>query len=259
MQEKNMTSLAKKLTLAVAGLLLSGVVTVGGIDLTCSSWFCITCHEMKELGNNWRFSKHGPYNPNNPEMHNCLKCHAQPGLVGLLKAKVSGLFSLSYHLGGNYHVEATQPVVCIRGGCHQLEDLDRANRPNRTVALNHSQHVKVMQKVGTRSHCMPCHRNIAHGEDSYLPNMRKDCFLTCHTAEGITSSKCTSCHPVHPDVRLEGRSTPLLALHKDANVTCLECHAGLCKASENTCDECHAGNDYGNLITFLAKKTEAIQ
>lgn len=254
MSEKKARSFAKKLTITAIGLLLFGAITVGGMELTCSSWFCISCHEMKELGSSWQFSKHGPYNPDNPQMHNCLKCHAQPGVIGFLKAKVSGIFSLVYHLGGNYHIEATQPVVCIRDGCHQLKDLDRADRPNRVVTLNHAKHIKVMEKVGTRYQCMPCHRTIAHGEDGHLPDMKKDCLVTCHTDQGISALKCTSCHTNHPDVRVKGQDASLLELHKDSTVSCTECHRGLCKATENTCDGCHKGNGYGSLIILHEKK-----
>jgi len=245
------TRLKKKLTIIVMGLALAGIITIGGMELNCSSWSCISCHEMKELGSNWKFSKHGPYNAANPEMHDCLKCHSQPGAAGFLKAKISGLFSVAYHVGRDYHIEATQPVVCIRGGCHQLEDLDkadRADRPDRMVVLNHAEHIKVMKKVGTRYQCMPCHRNIAHGEETYLPDMKRDCFVTCHNEKGIADTKCTSCHPAHPDIHLKGRDASLFALHKDANISCIECHTEICKATAHTCDQCHKGKNYGSLI-----------
>lgn len=252
-------SLKKKLAIVAAGLALFGVMTVGGMELSCSSWFCISCHEMKELGNNWEFSKHGPYNANNPKMYNCLKCHAQPGVTGLLKAKVSGLFSVVYHLGRNYHLEATQPVVCIREGCHQLEDLDRADRPDQVVSFNHAKHIKVMEKIGARSQCMPCHRKIAHGENTYLPDMKKDCLATCHANERITASKCNSCHANHPDIQLKGKDVSLFELHKDADVSCTDCHIGLCKATARTCDGCHEGDNYGSLIISYEEKTKPHQ
>jgi len=66
--------LTKKLALIVIGLILFGIITAGGIELTCNSWFCISCHKMKELDTTWNFSKNGPYESNNPKMHNCLKC-----------------------------------------------------------------------------------------------------------------------------------------------------------------------------------------
>jgi nitrate/TMAO reductase-like tetraheme cytochrome c subunit len=247
-------SLKKELTIVAVGLTLFGIITVGGMELSCSSWSCISCHEMKELGSNWKFSKHGPYNAANPEMHNCLKCHAQPGAAGFLKAKISGFFCLAYHLGDNYHVKATKQVVCIRGGCHKLEYLDKADRSDRVVSMNHAKHIKVIKKVGTRSQCMPCHRNIAHGDDKYLPDMKKDCFVTCHNENGITSPKCTLCHPAHPDVRLKDQKASLFALHKDANISCTECHIGIRKATKNACDRCHKGNNYGSLIIPYEKR-----
>jgi len=253
--DKRIISLVKKLVLILVGLLVFGMITIGGIELTCSSWFCISCHEMKELGDSWKFSKHGPYNANNPKMHDCMKCHSQPGIVGFLKAKISGLFSLVYHLSNNYHIEATQPVVCIREGCHQLEELDRVDlRSDRVVGMNHRKHIKVMEKVGTRSLCMPCHRRIAHGYDNYMPDMKKDCLATCHIDEDIKASRCSFCHQSHLEIRLKGKEASLLDLHGETS--CVECHEGLCRATGNTCEQCHEGEGYGSLI-IVPKKSSA--
>lgn len=248
MAEKKKMSMGKKLALIGVGLVLFGVMAVGGIELTCTSWFCLSCHEMKELGATWKLSKHGP---DNPEMDNrCMKCHSQPGLLGLLKAKIGGLFSLAYHLSGNYHLEATQPVVCIREGCHQIADLDRATRPDRTVTINHAKHIKVMKTIGTRYGCMPCHRDIAHGEEKFLPDMKTSCFL-CHTNRDIGASNCALCHPKHPLVQLKDDTTSLLEYHQDAK--CADCHAESCKATKATCDTCHEGENYGQRVVFKGK------
>ena len=244
-------SRAKKFFFMTAGLAVVGVIAFAGLEITCSSWFCTSCHEMEGLGDNWKYSRHGP---SNPKMSNCMKCHAQPGFIGLMKAKINGAFSLVYHLSGNYHLEATQPVVCLQGGCHLLEDLDRANRPHQVVALNHAAHIEVMKKIGTRYQCMPCHRHIAHGKGKYLPDMKADCLRTCHTDRPIVSSNCALCHLTHPDIRLKaeeafpGEEISLMALHKDPEVSCLECHVGLSKTTQGSCQGCHGGKNYDPLV-----------
>ncbi|MEW5817414.1 MAG: NapC/NirT family cytochrome c [Spirochaetota bacterium] len=247
MAEKKKMSMGKKLTLVAVGVVLFGAIAFAGIELTCTSWFCLSCHEMKELGAAWKLSKHGP---DNPEMHNCMKCHSQPGLLGLLKAKIAGLFSLVYHLTGDYHLEATQPVVCVRSECHHIEDLDRATRPDQTVTLSHAKHIKVMKSIGTRYQCMPCHRDIAHGEQKFLPDMKTSCFL-CHTNQDIAASNCALCHPKHPAVRLTDDETPILEYHQD--VKCVECHTEACKATKATCDTCHEGENYGDRVVYKGK------
>jgi len=243
-----MMSMAKKLAVIAVGLILFGIIMAVGIEFTCNSWFCISCHKMKELDTTWNFSKHGPYVSNNPKMHDCLKCHAQPGLKGFLKARISGFLCLIDHQKGNdYHRRAIKPVVCIRGGCHQLKDLDeadRSNRPGRIVVMSHARHIKLMKKGEKEPSCMPCHRNVARGEDKYSPDMKKDCLVTCHSDQGL--AECTSCHPTHPDVRLKGRDSSLLDLHKGANISCTQCHPGLCKAPAAICKECHEDKSFGD-------------
>ncbi|MGA1876015.1 MAG: NapC/NirT family cytochrome c [bacterium] len=239
----------KKLIIIIVGIVLFGVIAFAGIELTCTSWFCLRCHEMEELGASWKLSKHGP---DNPKMNNCMKCHAQPGFLGFVKAKISGLFSLVYHLSGDYHLEATQPVVCIREGCHQLEDLDRASRPDKTVAMDHGIHIKVMKEVGTRYQCMPCHRDIAHGDETFLPDMKSVCFL-CHTDKSIGADNCALCHPTHPKVGLEGEDADLMELHQDSGTSCVECHTEACKATKATCDSCHEGDNYGDMVIYKGK------
>lgn len=248
MVEKKKMSKGKKVLSLMAGFGLLGVLFFAGIEITCTSWFCTSCHEMRSLGNSWELSKHGPMNP---KIHNCMKCHAQPGPIGFVKAKVNGLFSLVYHITGNYHVEATQPVVCIRGGCHQMEDLDRAYRPDQVVLLNHAKHIKIMEEIGTRHKCMPCHRNIAHGEGKFLPDMKKDCFL-CHTEgfQKICADNCNTCHADHLELALkDNQGVDLFELHTQAEIACLECHSEEFKTVEASCQACHDGEEFGEIIT----------
>ncbi len=240
----------RKAAIIIIGLMLCGVIAARGIIFTSNPRFCGSCHEMQELWATWNFSKHGPYNPNNPDIHNCLKCHAKPGVIGSLSAKINRLFSIAYHFSGNYLIEATHKVACIQGGCHQMEDMDRAFRPDRTVRLNHANHLKVMKEIGTRYQCMPCHRNIAHGEEKYRPNMKADCITLCHTDRDISSINCVLCHATHPSIALKGKESALLELHKDAEITCIGCHREKDKAMKAGCGDCHEDKNYRDLVVY---------
>ena len=247
MSEQQKRKNKKKIVILLIGLGFLGVLFFAGIEFTCTAWFCTSCHEMKPLGRTWELSKHGPFNP---KIKNCMKCHAKPGVIGFLKAKINGLFSLAYHVTGNYHLEATQPVVCLREGCHKLDELNRANRPDQIVKVDHQKHVEIMKKAGMRHQCMPCHRNIAHGEEGFMPDMKKDCFI-CHKEgyQQIAASNCTGCHgSSHSNFALEGEDGELLELHSEVEMSCMECHTDF-DAKKADCEGCHE-EDYSEKLIF---------
>ena len=118
---KKMSGL-KKIIILVAVIIVIGIVSVAGIEITCTPWFCNRCHEMNEYFDTWTLCNHGPGTGRN--MKNCMLCHVKPGFLNFLKAKANGVFSLLFHMAGYHHVEATLPVICLREGCHTLDQLD---------------------------------------------------------------------------------------------------------------------------------------
>ena len=117
------------------------------------------------------------------------------------------------------------PVVCLREGCHtmeQLETLDRESNPAETVTLNHRMHIELNEQIGTRYKCMPCHKNVAHGkQQQFMPDMKDTCFI-CHSDTDIRYNKCEACHPEHP--RIAGDVEELYEIHAEEDIGCDDCH-----------------------------------
>ncbi|MBN2373580.1 NapC/NirT family cytochrome c [bacterium] len=238
MSSDKKSSMFRKVLLVVAILVVIAVVAVAGIEVTCTPWFCNRCHEMNEYFDTWTLCNHGPESTRN--MKDCMKCHIKPGFLNFLKAKANGVFSLLFHLAGYHHVEATLPVICLREGCHTMEQLDEFDRtadPAETVKLNHRMHIEINEKIGTRYKCMPCHKNVAHGkQQKFMPDMKDTCFL-CHSDTDIRYKNCDSCHPAHPLIK--GKVENLYEIHTEYEVKCEECHIDAHKANEISCLNCH--------------------
>lgn len=271
-----MKKLKKLLVISGVGLFLMSVAALAGVKLSSTAWFCLCCHETSNIAATWRKSKHGPVNS---KESTCIQCHSRPGLLGFLQSQVETTFahleffdktfpsSLSTPNCQAYLAQPApallrpplppttcEPVSCTQSGCHQIEDIDNHARPDRLIALNHVKHIQVMEKIGTISECMPCHRDVAHGEGSFLPNMKSSCFL-CHKERDIAAANCTLCHSTHPKVQLtNGKATTLPELHKAAKIPCTKCHLDICEATKAACDKCHKGKGYENLVVYQGRK-----
>ncbi|MEW6379652.1 MAG: NapC/NirT family cytochrome c [bacterium] len=216
-----MRKLKKLLIIAGSGISLMSVMTVVGIKISSTAWFCLRCHETSNIAATWRKSKHSPVNSQGSA---CIHCHARPGFLGFLQSQVETAFTHLEFLDPTFPsfpsslsarncqanlvqpeptaIQPTicEPVSCTQSGCHQIEDIDNHARPDRLITLNHVKHIQVMEKIGTISKCMPCHRDVAHGEGSFLPNMKSSCFL-CHKERDIAAANCTLCHSQKSGVR----------------------------------------------------------
>jgi hypothetical protein len=252
----------KKIVMVISlGLLLFSMMALLGTLIGRTTWFCLRCHELSNTGDASVRSKH---NPMNPEGSNCTQCHSRPGgLIGVLHSQVDMVFShlmafdrnFSSTSGKSYLSDSRSPVICINEGCHQVEEMDKSDPKDQIVAISHFRHIQVMKQIGTRSKCLPCHTEIAHGEDSYLPNMKRNCFL-CHRKVNIAASNCALCHPAHPEIQLRGKRKTLFGLHKVTMISCTECHIESCKATRASCEKCHQGKKYGDLVVFRGEMLE---
>jgi len=218
-----------------------------GIEITCSPWFCNRCHEMNIYYDTWEICNHG-------SRGSCMHCHAQPGFLNFLKAKVNGFFSLVFHVIGFDQIEATLPVVCLREGCHILERIDMGEYRRdavKTVKMDHVRHVELTGRIGTRYECIPCHKNIAHARNrEFMPDMKDTCFI-CHSDSDIRYQNCSICHPRHP--RIEGQVDEIYEIHEGEGVECENCHVDAHKANKISCMNCH-DESYADLITFKIKQ-----
>ena len=78
-------------------LVLGGGLSLGGHLLEEKREFCLTCHEMKPLGEG--------YYASGASLHhqNCIICHSGPGLTGALAAQMTGIKELVIHAVGTPH------------------------------------------------------------------------------------------------------------------------------------------------------------
>ncbi|GAW92988.1 cytochrome c3 family protein [Calderihabitans maritimus] len=135
-----------------------------GIEYTSRPEFCSSCHEMKEFYTSWTTSSHRNVN--------CLKCHSDPGLVGLIKTKIKALGEVYHHFTQTYET----PIKinsetwsfsrrCLR--CHQ-EVVDKSNGP-------HNQKHFAMEMACTR-----CHEGLVHNPQTNTRLPSRQICRSCH-------------------------------------------------------------------------------
>lgn len=190
--------MAKKRTGLVILVVVIAIIALsyGAIKYTCTAHFCGLCkNTMGPAYKTWTATPHS--SKKNPEIkhhHECMACHSDPGLLGFLKAKIGGLFSVYYQLARAYHLplEAFNPVHCARPGCHPKVSEIKEEK----IIVNHPEHTELMGKIiNEKFKCMPCHRGVAHGGEGDplgrpLRPDHKVCF-ECHHGD---LKKCELCH-----------------------------------------------------------------
>ncbi len=151
------------LALALAGcaVILAAAGWVGR-RVTERPEFCAACHEMRPSYEQWVCSSH--YQPELGVTATCQDCHVAPGFTGALQSKLRGLVHVYRHL--------TEPWDPIRWEADRLrrqqvaraqianEACIRCHKPPEIApALTTVDHTK----VGPRSRCVDCHRNLMTG------------------------------------------------------------------------------------------------
>lgn len=164
----------KVIIVAAAALIAS---LAGTIAYTERPSFCQSCHEMRPYYTSWAESSH--------KDANCLACHADEGLVGLLRVKAKGATEVVKHFTNTYSTPIRGEVPSYRcESCH--------NEPQKIVEttdlrIPHDTHLSAGLE------CTTCHGGVVHGEQGQgasKPSM--DTCATCHDVEA--QDKCTTCH-----------------------------------------------------------------
>jgi len=150
-----------KWVIVISGILLI-FFAVAAVEVTSQPRFCYSCHEMGPLYEAWQDSFHKDIA--------CLKCHAEPGVSGLIRTKAKGLRELYVHF--------TNPQVEPR------EDADTWGFSLRCLEC----HDEVKEKGGphNKKHfemkfvCVKCHEGIGH--DAELSNKlpSREICAQCH-------------------------------------------------------------------------------
>ena len=216
-------------------LLVVGVAvgTVVGVELSSEAWFCNICHSMKSEYETWEQSIHA-------ENHvECKDCHYGPGLMGIVEAKIGGMFQLVAETTGsvtkhspedvhektgklllpqNIHTSTKGKEYAIKAHGKAIENANYRCRkchddivtgqreqdkklPNR-VLINHKNHLE-REVDGVKVDCTDCHQEIVHG---YMPQRRNMprmiiCF-ECHNGETAFREDCQNCHTTQKNMHL---------------------------------------------------------
>ena len=126
------------------GIGLGLVLAFGAIKYTSRPQFCATCHEIAPYVARWEESVH--------KDTNCVKCHAEPGLIGTYKRKLYSVKELVSHVQGKEPSGATEVPNknCLQ--CHDIEKLENSEK------FNHSPHLAADSNL----ECLNCHRGVGH-------------------------------------------------------------------------------------------------
>ncbi len=166
---------------ALAFFLVLGFV--GGIAYTCRPQFCSFCHEMEADIRAWKESNHRNVN--------CISCHVEPGLIALLKDKMTvAPKSLILKITGNYEkpinkesklAKDISDESCLQ--CHTLKNIT----PSQGLKIDHEAH----SKLGMN--CTKCHNRVAHEIKGYENFLTEESCFSCHNGK-VLKNDCIICH-----------------------------------------------------------------
>ena len=142
------------------------VFTAWSVAYTSKSNFCGACHEMGTLHQTWSSSSH--------KNVDCIECHSEPGVRGMVKAKANGLRELYVHVTSSEikpKAEA-KDINCL--SCHQ----DKVNtNVDRALAAKNPHTVKHFDNGMT---CISCHTGLVHNAKMNKTVPGRETCVTCH-------------------------------------------------------------------------------
>ncbi len=170
--------------IAVVIILVLIIGGAGGIAFTCRPQFCSYCHEMKPQIDSWKVSTHRNVN--------CIACHVEPGLVALLKDKLTvAPKSLFLKITGNYekpiNEESKLSEHMSNESCLQCHPMAREVTPSPGLIISHEAHKKINMK------CAQCHNRVAHNIKGYENHLSEEYCFTCHNGVALKNN-CELCH-----------------------------------------------------------------
>lgn len=156
----------RHLLITGALVVLFFLFTAWSVGYTSKSEFCGSCHEMGSFYQTWNTSAH--------KSVDCIDCHSEPGVQGLIKVKVKGLKELYVHMtSSNINPKAHEnDINCYN--CHQGKvstNVDQAL----SRATPHT--VKHIQNGLT---CLTCHSGLVHNAKTNNLVPSRDTCVTCH-------------------------------------------------------------------------------
>lgn len=153
--------------LIMAGLVVFFFIfTAWTIGYTSKSEFCGTCHEMGTMHQTWINSSH--------KNIACIECHSEPGVKGLVKAKVKGIKELYIHVSAtNITPQAeAKDINCL--SCHQEKvstNVEKAGAAKNPHTIKHFDNGMT---------CISCHGGLVHNDKVNTSTPSRESCISCH-------------------------------------------------------------------------------
>lgn len=204
-------------------IVLFAVIGVGATQTSKPS-FCNSCHLMQTYYSTWEKSPH--------KETDCLECHSDPGVAGIMEVKVKGIEQLAITVTGQVVTPKAEVPDSRCLSCHKtfpdtLKKLAKINFP-------HDKH----KEKGLS--CIECHAKFVHGTPE-VPKMSS--CLKCHKENSKAPvDQCNKCHKNMEDVKPKTHQAEAWGVtHGKAslqiNADCAKCHD--LKKQDNQCIKCH--------------------
>lgn len=146
----------------IIGVLLAATFA-GAVEYTSQPSFCTKCHEMKPTYETWESSSHSSVQ--------CISCHSDPGVAGLIKTKAQALEEVYRHITNTYKkpITITSDTSTFSRRCLKCHADIEGRGPS---------HNKTHFTMNIA--CTGCHRGLVHnaGTNRKLPT-RQVC-VRCH-------------------------------------------------------------------------------
>lgn len=240
---KNVFGFKRFLLFTGVYILLFVIVLAGAAEYTSRPAFCPTCHYMESFYQSWRTSAHNKVD--------CVECHFEPGLTGVIKGKLNGLVQIVSYVSSSYKKRKPWAEIpdntCARSGCHEKQAFNDTTYDFKGIAFNHKHHLQELRR-GKTLKCTSCHSQIVQG--THIEVTVSTCF-NCHFKKSTDPehkydklSNCTTCHDWN------SKTNEQMANYRynhssvvQNKINCYSCHtntvAGNGEVGKERCFQCH--------------------
>jgi hypothetical protein len=142
---------------AILGVILMAVATVGFIEYSAQPSFCTNCHLMQPYYDSWASSSHNTVK--------CVSCHYAPGIKAEAMGKLQAANQVVKYITGAYGTKPwaeIEDAACLRSGCHTERALEgEVNYEG--IRFDHTQHLGELRR-GKSLRCTSCRRRPPQGD-----------------------------------------------------------------------------------------------
>ncbi len=209
-------------------VVIVGLGVAKGIQYSETPEFCNLCHIMNPAHRSWQDAPHH-------ESAECFDCHADPGFVGFVTAKLQGTKELFIYITQDVTAEDISGVTVPDPRCQQCHKEINEQKEFETVVIPHSQHSELS--------CQNCHGGTAHARgEKYFEEYPKEADMSlcqdCHNGDkAFASADCNRCHQPK-----EGKQ--IIAVTEPSD--CLQCHTAEFEDSSKDIQFSHGSHvDFG--------------